>query len=122
AIVFVSGYHADSKASIERYTTLRARGLPIVLVNGFREGIDATFISHDDVATMHLAVRHLRDLGHTRIGFATGPSRYVPVQRRIAGFRAAMADVEGVDLDELTCTTIFTVEGGAAAAKQLVAA
>ncbi|WP_281965595.1 LacI family DNA-binding transcriptional regulator [Serinicoccus marinus] len=122
AIVFVSGYHADSKADIERYTSLRDRGLPIALVNGYREGVDATFISHDDQASMRLAVRHLRDLGHTRIGFATGPARYVPVQRRVEGFREAMADVPGVDLDELVCTTLFSVEGGAAAGRQLIEA
>ncbi|GAA5168141.1 HTH-type transcriptional regulator MalR [Ornithinimicrobium tianjinense] len=121
-IVFVSGFHADTRASVDRYTQLRDRGLPIALVNGYRDGIDATFISHDDVAAMHLAVRHLRDLGHTRIGFATGPSRYVPVQRRVAGYRAAMADVPGVDLDELVSTTLFTIEGGAAAARTLVEA
>nr|WP_238335774.1 LacI family DNA-binding transcriptional regulator [Serinicoccus kebangsaanensis] len=126
AIVFVSGYHADSRAGVERYTSLRDRGLPIALVNGYREGIDATFISHDDQASMRLAVRHLRDLGHTRIGFATGPARYVPVQRRIEGFREAMADLstgEGaLDLDELICTTLFSVEGGAAAGRQLIEA
>lgn len=125
AIVFVSGYHADSRAGIERYTALRERGLPIALVNGYRDGIDATFISHDDHASMRLGVRHLRDLGHTRIGFATGPARYVPVQRRIEGFREAMTDLGGgadVDLDELTCTTLFSVEGGAAAGRQLIEA
>jgi DNA-binding LacI/PurR family transcriptional regulator len=121
-IVFVSGFHADTRAGIERYVELRRRGLPIALVNGYRDGIDATFISHDDVATMRLAVRHLRDLGHTRIGFATGPGRYVPVQRRIAGFRDAMQGVTGVDLDQMVATTLFTVEGGAAAARQLVEA
>nr|WP_066641140.1 LacI family DNA-binding transcriptional regulator [Serinicoccus hydrothermalis] len=129
AMVFVSGYHADSRAGVERYAALRERGLPIALVNGYREGIDATFISHDDHASMRVAVRHLRDLGHTRIGFATGPARYVPVQRRIEGFREAMADLvtggqggEPVDLDELICTTLFSVEGGAAAGRQLIEA
>ncbi len=121
-IVFVSGFHADTRAPIDRYVELRRRGLPIALVNGYRDGIDATFISHDDVATMRLAVRHLRDLGHTRIGFATGPGRYVPVQRRIAGFTEAMQGVRGVDLDSMVATTLFTIEGGAAAARQLVEA
>ncbi|SOC56919.1 transcriptional regulator, LacI family [Ornithinimicrobium cerasi] len=121
-IVFVSGFHADTRASIDRYVELRRRGLPIALINGYREGVDATFISHDDVASMKVAVRHLRELGHTRIGFATGPPRYVPVQRRTAGFRAAMQGVPGVDVDEMICTTLFTVEGGAAAALQLIEA
>ncbi|GAA1165222.1 LacI family DNA-binding transcriptional regulator [Ornithinimicrobium humiphilum] len=119
-IVFVSGFHADTRAPIDRYIELRRRGLPIALINGYRDGIDATFVSHDDKAAMRLAVRHLRDLGHTRIGFATGPARYVPVQRRVEGFREAMQDVPGVDLDELVSTTLFSVEGGAAAARSLI--
>ncbi|GGK76795.1 LacI family DNA-binding transcriptional regulator [Ornithinimicrobium pekingense] len=118
-IVFVSGFHADTRASTDRYLDLRRRGLPIALINGYREGIDATFVSHDDAAAMRLAVRHLRDLGHTRIGFATGPARYVPVQRRIAGFTEAMADVPGGG-EPLVSTTLFTIEGGATAARQLV--
>ncbi|MFB9732919.1 LacI family DNA-binding transcriptional regulator [Ornithinimicrobium kibberense] len=122
AIVFVSGYHADSRAGIERYTRLRDRGLPISLVNGFREGVEATFVSHDDRGTMHLSVGHLRDLGHTRIGFATGPARYVPVQRRVEGFLEAMDGLEGVDAEGLVRTTFFTVEGGASATRQLVEA
>lgn len=121
-IVFVSGLHADTRASLDRYAALRERGLPIALVNGYRDGLDATFISHDDVASMTVAVRHLRELGHTRIGFATGPARYVPVQRRVQGYRAAMADVPGVDLDPLICTTLFSIEGGAAAGRQLIEA
>jgi DNA-binding LacI/PurR family transcriptional regulator len=121
SIVFVSGYHADTRASIERYQRLRDRGLPIALVNGYREDIPAQFISHDDVAAVHLAVRHLRDLGHERIGLATGPPRYVPVRRKIAGFRAAMADVLPAEqMDQLIQTTLFSVEGGAAATVHLL--
>ncbi len=121
-IIFVSGYHADTKAGIDRYVRLRDQRLPIVLVNGFREGIEAHFISHDDFTSMQMAVQHLRDMGHTRIGFATGPARYVPVQRRIAGFRAAMADVAtSQEVDGLIQTTLFSVEGGVTAARYLLA-
>lgn len=121
-IVFVSGQHADTRASTDRYAALRDRGLPMVLINGYRDDVDATFVSHDDRTAMHLAVRHLRDLGHTRIGFATGPARYVPVQRRAEAFGELMADVRGFDADEMVATTLFTVEGGAAAGKQLIEA
>jgi DNA-binding LacI/PurR family transcriptional regulator len=121
-IIFVSGYHADTKAGVERYVRLREQRLPIVLVNGFREGVEAHFISHDDFTSMQMAVQHLRDMGHTRIGFATGPARYVPVQRRIEGFRAAMADLAGPqELDRWVQTTLFSVEGGVTAARNLLA-
>ncbi len=64
-IVFVSGLHADATADPARYQALRRRGLPIVLVNGYVEGVDAPFISNDDVASMELSVGHLVELGHT---------------------------------------------------------
>ena len=51
-IVFVSGLHADTAASKDRYHRLRSRGMPIVLVNGFAEGVDAPSVSTDDTAAL----------------------------------------------------------------------
>src|SRR6185436_18997781 len=47
-IAFVSGLHADTTADPERYHRLVARRLPIILINGFVEGVEAPFISCDD--------------------------------------------------------------------------
>ena len=122
-IVFVSGLHADSTADPGRYAALRKRGLPIVLVNGYIDGVDAPFISNDDVASMELAVSHLVALGHTRIGLALGPRRFVPVVRKIAGFREAMRRHVGVDdVEPWVECSLFSVEGGGAAAERLVEA
>lgn len=124
-IVFVSGQHADTTTDASRYTDLRTRKLPIVLINGYMSGIDAPFISNDDAASVELAVRHLVQLGHRRIGLALGPRRYVPVVRKIAGFRLALRRHLGPDIadDDVTAMiecTHFSVEGGAAAASALV--
>ncbi len=120
-IVFVSGLHADTTASTDRYTALRDRGLPIVLVNGYAEGIDAPFVSNDDVASMDLAVGHLASLGHTRIGLALGPARFVPVARKVTGFTSAMRTRLGTEVvDALIEYSLFSVEGGAAAAQRLL--
>lgn len=121
-LIVVSGMHADTNQSTERYATLRERGLPIVLVNGYREGVDAPFISNDDVASMELALSHLVHLGHTRIGLAVGPERYVPVIRKVTGFRNSMALLLGVsDVEDWMSRTIFSVEGGHSAALGLIA-
>ncbi|MDO5502288.1 MAG: LacI family DNA-binding transcriptional regulator [Actinomycetia bacterium] len=120
-IIYVSGQHADTNTDPGRYRRLREQDVPIVLINGFVEGVDAPFISNDDVSAMQMGVKHLADLGHTRIGLAVGPARYVPVQRKTMGFRQAMRDVLGLDdVEELIATTVFTVEGGASAAKPLI--
>lgn len=121
-IVFVSGMHADTLASRERYAGLVARHLPIVFVNGFAEGVDAPFVSDDDVAAMDLAVTHLAQLGHTRIGLAVGPDHYVPVLRKRRGFVSALASL-GVPPDQAAAQVahgFFSVEGGQAAALSLL--
>jgi DNA-binding LacI/PurR family transcriptional regulator len=120
-IVFVSGLHADTTADSGRYRMLTERGLPIVLVNGYTEGVDAPFVSNDDAASMELAVNHLVALGHTGIGLALGPARFVPVIRKIAGFRHAMKSHLAVeDVEKWVECSLFSVEGGVAAAERLM--
>src|SRR5690625_5050900 len=109
-IIFVSGLHADSEASPERYQRLHSRGMPMVLINGYSASVDAPFISSDDACSMDLAVRHLVAHGHTRIGLAIGPQRFVPAERKVAGFTEALRERLGVsDPGEHVATSLFTV-------------
>ena len=123
-IVFVSGLHADTTADPERYRRLLARPLPIVLINGYAEGMDAPFISCDDRLAGELAVAHLVALGHRRIGLISGPG---PVPARCsASWRAtarpcaASWALRDRELDELVALSLFGVEGGEVAAAQLL--
>lgn len=122
-IIFVSGGHADATADVEPYRALVERGLPIVFVNGYTSGLDAPFISDDDVTAMDLAVSHLAAMGHRRIGLAVGPNRFTPVIRKRTGFLTAMARHVGMsanDAESLIAHSLFTVEGGQAAAHHLL--
>ncbi|MFD9971507.1 LacI family DNA-binding transcriptional regulator [Streptomyces sp. NPDC059013] len=123
-IIFVSGLHADTTADMQRYEKLRAQGVPFVLVDGFSPQVRAPFISPDDRAAMQLAVTHLVSLGHTRIGLALGPRRFVPVLRKIEGFVKAVRDQLGPSEQqiesELIQHSLYTLEGGQAAASALM--
>ena len=124
-IVFISGLHANVDADPARYRALVERGLPIVLVNGDLPGVAAPSVSNDDTASVELAVGHLAQLGHRRIGLAIGPRRYVPVIRKLAAFPKAMARhlpgaLDARELGSLVECTHFTVEGGMAAAGALL--
>ncbi|WP_034269342.1 LacI family DNA-binding transcriptional regulator [Haloechinothrix halophila] len=120
-IVFVSGLHADTTADHGRYTRLIERGVPVVFVNGYAPGVRAPFFSDDDGVAVRLAVTHLRELGHERIGLAVGPERFVPTQRKAAEFRRLMAPVSGsADVDKLITHSLFSVEGGHSAASSLL--
>lgn len=122
-IIFVSGMHADATTDLSRYTVLVERGLPTVFVNGYAPGVDAPFISDDDAIAMDLAVAHLTAMGHRRIGLAVGPSRFVPVVRKRAAFIEAMVRMTGIGEDDaagLVTHSLFSVEGGQAAAHHLL--
>lgn len=120
-IIYVSGLHADTTLDPERYVALRRQRIPIVLLNGYVEGVDAPFVSNDDEAAMELALSHLIELGHTRIGLAVGQERYLPAVRKISGFRRTMAARLGVEVtDDLIARSFYTVEGGGVAARSLL--
>lgn len=120
-IIFVSGRHADTSASLDRYHRLRSRGVPIVFVNGYAEGVDAPTVSTDDTVAVDLAVRHLTTLGHQQIGLAIGPDRYLPARRKLAAFTAALKRLDPTaDVGAHVVSTLFTVEGGQAAGGELI--
>src|SRR5262249_43647332 len=116
-IIFISGLHADTTTKPDRYQRLIERDVPIVLINGYLEGIDAPFFSCDDRAAMSLAAKHLVALGHTRIGLALGPKRYFPVVRKLDGFTSA---VEAAGVEGMVEHSLYSFEGGRSAGDALI--
>ncbi|WP_203778337.1 LacI family DNA-binding transcriptional regulator [Paractinoplanes rishiriensis] len=122
-IVFVSSLSADTAADHDRYRRLLDRPLPIVLVNGYAEGIEAPYVSCDERLAGDLAVTHLVALGHRRIGLISGPNRFISTQRKLAGYRTGLQRELGVPadaVDEFVSLTLFGVEGGEVAADRLM--
>jgi alanine racemase len=116
-LIVVSGKNADTTADHGMYRRLDEHGMPMVFVNGAVIDIDAPVVSCDDAHAASAAVRHLAEMGHRRIGCIVGPRRYVPVQRRLAGYATAVADL---GLEEFVAESFYTVEGGAATAADLL--
>lgn len=120
-IVVVSGQHADPRVDPEPYRRLHREGIALALINGYLPRVPATFISHDDAAGMDTAVRHLVALGHTRIALASGPAKYTPARRKVEGFTAAIDAHLGGAAGEVA-HSLYSIEGGAAAARGLLEA
>lgn len=118
-IIFVSGLHADTAADVSRYLTLVDMGIPFVFINGWNPDIPAPDFSTDEASAMQAAVRYLTMAGHSRIGLATGPERFRAAQLKVEGFRAGM-DTYCHDSEPPIVHALFTVEGGQAAAAQLI--
>ena len=72
---------------------------------------------------MEQAYAHLAYLGHERIGLILGPRDHVPSRRKLEAFeRAASAPRGSAPAEELVERTLFSLEGGHAAASKLIGA
>jgi DNA-binding LacI/PurR family transcriptional regulator len=66
------------------------------------------------------ATQHLIELGHRRIGYVAGPEHYLPTRQKAAGRESAMR-AAGLEVDGLVEHGDFSVEGGRAALRALLA-
>jgi DNA-binding LacI/PurR family transcriptional regulator len=122
-MVFAGGQYAEADAPHEHYARLLKLRLPVVLVNAAADHLDFPRVSTDDAAAMEQAYGHLASLGHERIGLILGPPDHVPSRRKLATFEDIVMKTAGSAPDaELIERTMFSLEGGHAAATRLIKA
>ncbi|MEE1801042.1 LacI family DNA-binding transcriptional regulator [Streptomyces sp. NPDC101062] len=122
-VVFAGGLFAQADAPHDHYRLLAERRIPVVLINAPIENLDFPCISCDDAVAVEQAWRHLSSLGHERIGLVLGPADHVPSRRKLAAGHAAYAATGGAGPalpDERVERTMFSLEGGHAAAARLL--
>jgi LacI family transcriptional regulator len=100
---------------------LRARGVPVVLVDRRAATAGQCAVAVDDVLGGRLAAGHLLENGHRRIAFIGGASGLPQIEERHAGVAAAVGEALGSD-DALTVLSPgeLTVAGGREAAARIV--
>lgn len=119
-VVFAGGLFAQADAPHDHYHQLAERNIPVVLINASIEGLDFPCVACDDAVAVEQAWRHLASLGHERIGLLLGPLDHVPSRRKLEAARAA-AEAAGTPLpEERIVRSIFSLEGGQAAANRLL--
>jgi LacI family transcriptional regulator len=106
----------NDTAAIEE---IRRSGTPVVLVDRGANRRQCS-VSVNDCVGGELAVSHLIEQGHKRIGFVGGPIAINQVSQRLAGARAAMA-AAGLGEDALTVidTPRLDVASGRATGQQI---
>lgn len=82
----------------ERIRELVSRGLPVIFYDNDTQGLPIDRVLVDNRAASNRAVRHLLDIGHTRIAVLTGDTRYFTGRERFEGYRQAMVGV-GLEID-----------------------
>jgi LacI family transcriptional regulator len=95
-------------------SSLHTLGLPYLFVNRRHRG-SRRHVILDDERAAQIAVQHLVDLGHRRIGHLAGPRRADTARRRQAGYTAALR-AAGLPYDgAMTVAADYTPAGGAQA-------
>jgi LacI family transcriptional regulator len=64
--------------------------LPVIMVDHFVPGLELPTIVPDNVAGAYAATQYLLEMGHERIGFIRGPSKYWTLGERQAGYMLAI--------------------------------
>jgi LacI family transcriptional regulator len=108
----------DSPAMLD---ALRAAGIPTVVVASGRPRLDVPAVSIDDARAAHDMTRHLLDLGHRRIGFITGNPNQTTSERRLEGYRTALAEAGIANDPDLVAAGLFSYRSGLDAAEKLLA-
>ena len=139
--ILVSGSHSDPAQMLEVVDTmrgrvdglvvmapdvtlapledLRARNMPVVLLNSSGPNGDA--ITIDNYGGARAMMRHLRSLGHTRIAFVCGPKHNADARERLRGYRHAMRGLAATSLRALEWSGDFTEDSGFAAGRKIAA-
>jgi LacI family transcriptional regulator len=110
---------ACSDASSAYESLVRGR-FPIVFVDRIPREFACASVSTDNADACRTAVRHLIDLGHTRIAIATGSLRLSTHAERLEGFRMAMQEVNLPIRSEYLCRGGLDVESGGKLGRQLL--
>jgi len=119
-VVFAGGQYAEADAPHEHYLRLLDVRLPVVLVNAAAEHLDFPRVSTDDAVAVEQAFGHLAALGHERIGLILGPSDHMPSRRKLAAFEQAAGQIGLAYESGWVERTMFSLEGGQAAANRLL--
>ncbi len=110
-----------SEAAVESLAEVGRRNIPLILLDQAEKGHDFQNILTDFNSGFLEAVRHLKDLGHTEIGFVSGPTTFASVKRRREAFVRAMKINRLKVRKEWIVKGELQVEGGRQATKRLLA-
>lgn len=115
-IMVFSDLDQDQRAQLD------ARGIPYVVVDPIGEDDESLpAVGSNNWNGGRLAARHLIDLGHHRIAAISGPTETICARARMDGYSDALRTAGLAEDPELVREGDFTMEGGYAAAQQLLA-
>src|SRR5213080_4700882 len=89
-MIFISCEMTNMSGDNDHYGRLLEDGARIVFVNGALNNLSVPSVGVDERLAGEIAMQHLIDLGHRRIGYIAGPEFYLPTRQKAAGRRSAL--------------------------------
>lgn len=89
-------FFASARVEDPAINQLARERIPLVLINRRLEGLNLPTVTADDAGGVLLALKHVSDLGHTRIAYLAGPQWTSTGKARLCAFRTGMTDL-GLD-------------------------
>lgn len=108
-MILISGTNSTANRNPATLADLASRGLRMVVVNGPVPEIGAPALTTDFAEGMRESMRHLRAMGHERIGFASGPFTSHSSSLQLAAYRETTTSAS---LPTLDVSTSYSIEGG----------
>lgn len=97
-----------------------SKDFPVVQCCEYKEDVDVSHISIDNIKAGYTAVKHLISLGHSRIGMVSAYNRLLSAQQREEGYRNAILEA-GLEYDsDLIKMGSYGYTGGLRATKELL--
>jgi LacI family transcriptional regulator len=112
---------ATARLDVELLAEAAAGGAPVVLVNRSLENASVPAVTVDDRRGIGLAVDHVTDLGHRRVGHVAGPQNVSTGHLRHLGFLEAMErQLLPAPAARITFAAAFVEGDGAQACNELL--
>lgn len=102
----------NCEEEMEQELIQHANTIPTVLVNGGLRNADMIRVVTDESRGTALAVQHLCELGHTRIGFIGGESHMTTTSIKLRAFRKTLKDAGIAIREEWVLPDSFSIDSG----------
>ena len=100
----------------ERVREMLSSGTPSVLVQRRDPSISLDYVGSDNSNGVNEALRYVHRIGHSRVGFVTGPMRSSSARERLDTFRATVAELGFEDHEALIHEGRYSFQSGLEAA------
>jgi LacI family transcriptional regulator len=111
-IIMVMSAESFGSKNKECVSVLLSLGFPVILVDCFNDSDDFSTITIDNKQGSCLAVQHLLDLGHSRIGCISGPQRIKTNRDRLEGYTKTLKQANRSPEPALIYEGDFRYHGG----------